>query len=160
MIAQAQVIFTLRPWLGPYLTETLSPLMGDICGRLNAFSLKQDIGRLADDLDRLLFNAVRVATQGSLLVLLDDETWVRVRLEDFTTMADELMLLAFMDFPVDETHFRALREYSMQRASLSALRALYTRFDSLQTGQELRAIAGVIRSCYPAFRWREWMTAR
>ena len=88
MIAQAQVIFTLRPCLGPYLTETLAPQMAEICGRLNAYSLKQEIGRLADDLDRLLFNAVRVATRGSLLVLLDDESWVRVRLEDFTTMAD------------------------------------------------------------------------
>lgn len=160
MIAQAQVIFTLRPWLGPYLTETLSPLMGDICGRLNAFSLKQEISRLADDLDRLLFNAVRVATRGTLLVLLEDDTWVRVRLEDFTVMADDLMLLVFLDFPVDETHFQALRDYSMHRASLSALRALYTRFDSLQTGQELRAIGGVIRSCYPAFRWRDWLTQR
>ena len=160
MIAQSQVIITLRPWLGPYLTETLSPLMADLAGRLNGFSVKRDIGQLADELDRLLFNAVRVATRGSLLILLEDGTWVRVRLEDFSTMADELMLLVFMDFPVDETHFLALREYSMHRASLSALRALYTRFDSMQTGQELRTIAAVVRSCYPAFRWREWLTAR
>ena len=160
MIAQSQVIITLRPWLGPYLTETLSPLTADLAVRLNGFSVKRDIGQMTDELDRLLFNAVRVATQGSLLILLEDGTWVRVRLEDFSIMADELMLLVFMDFPVDETHFLALREYSMQRASLSALRALYTRFDSLQTGQELRAIAAVIRSCYPAFRWRDWLAAR
>ena len=160
MIAQSQVIITLRPWLGPYLTEPLSPLTAELAVRLNGFSVKRDIGQMTDELDRLLFNAVRVATQGSLLILLEDGTWVRVRLEDFSIMADELMLLVFMDFPVDETHFLALREYSMQRASLSALRALYTRFDSLQTGQELRAIAAVIRSCYPAFRWREWLAAR
>ena len=160
MIAQSQVIVTLRPWLGPYLTDALMPMMGDIAGRLNAFSLRRDIGQLSGELDTLLFNAVRLATRGTLLIRLEDDSWVRVRLEDFTTMADELMLLVFEDFLVDESHFTALREYSMRCASLSALRALYTHFDSLQSEQELRTIAAVVRSCYPAFRWREWLSPR
>ena len=48
MIAQSQVIITLRPWLGPYLTETLSPLMADLAVRLNGFSVKRDIGQMTD----------------------------------------------------------------------------------------------------------------
>ncbi len=160
MIAQSQVIITLRPWLGPYLTDMLSQLTADIAVRLNAYSLRRDIGQARDEMDSLLFNTVRVATRGTLLVRLEDESWVRVRLEDFTTMADELMLLVFMEFPVDDTHFQALREYSMHFASLSALRAMYTRFEPMQSDQELRTIAAVIRSCYPAFRWREWLSPR
>ncbi len=157
MIAQSQVIITLRPWLGPYLTETLSPLMADLAVRLNGFSVKRDIGQMTDELDRLLFNAVRVATRGALLILLEDGTWVRVRLEDFAAMADELMLLPFMELPADESHLHELRDYSMHHPSLSALRALYTRFACLQTREELNAIASVAKSCYPAFRWREWL---
>ncbi len=159
MIAQSQIIFKLRPWLGPYLTEMLSPMMADIAVRLNGYSVRRDMGELTDDLDSLLFNAVRLATRGTLLVQLEDDSWVRLRLEDFTTMADELMLLVFLDFPADEYHFQKLRDYSMHRSSLSALRALYTHFSSLQTPLELRTIASVARSCYPAFRWREWLGA-
>lgn len=159
MIAQSQIIATLRPWLGPYLTESLSSLMGDIAVRLNGYSIRRDMGQLTDDLDSLLFNAVRLATRGTLLIQLEDGGWVRLRLEDFSTMADELMLLVFLDFPVDEAHFQKLRDFSMHRASLSALRALYTHFSFMQTSQELRTIASVARSCYPAFRWREWLGA-
>ena len=158
MIAQAQVMEKLRPWLGPYLSEALWPVMGDIAVRLNGYSPRRDLAELMDDLDRLLFNAVRVATNGTLLIQLEDETWVRLRLEDFSAMADELLLLVFLDFPADDYHMRLVRDFSIRRASLSALRALYTHFANWQSSQELRAVASVARSCYPAFRWREWLS--
>ena len=156
MIAQAQVIATLRPWLGVPLTQALDPLLSDVTTRLNGFSIRRE-DRMADTLDSLLFRAAHQATQGKMLAQLEDGTFVRIRLEDFSAMADELMWLIFQEFPVDEPHLLFLREYSMAHASLSALRALYTRFAPLQTAAELVAIASVVKSCYPPFRWREWL---
>ena len=156
MIAQAQVIIVLKPWLGAPLLEALMPLMGDVAARLSGFSIRGG-DNMAQELDSLLFRAARSATGGKLLAQLDDGSFVRIRLEDFAAMADELMLLAFNELPVDSRHLLFLRDYSMRHASLSALRALYTRFSSLQSPQELEAIASVAKACYPAFRWREWL---
>lgn len=149
----------LRPWLGAPLLQALTPLMGVLAGRLNGFSVKHGDG-LAGEIDSLLFRAARDATGGSLLARLDDGTYVRIRLEDFSAMADELMLLPFMELPVDGTHLLYLRDYSMRHPSLSALRVLYTRFSSLQSPGELQAIASVAQSCYPAFRWQGWLNAQ
>ena len=157
MVSQAQVMIALKPWLGGPLLERLSPAVREIAGRLNGFSLGGRQDDLAGEIDSLLFTAVREATGGSMLIALEDGTWVRSRLEDFAAMADELMLLPFMELPADERHLHELRDYSMHHPSLSALRALYTRFACLQTREELNAIASVAKSCYPAFRWREWL---
>ena len=156
MVAQGQVMIVLKPWLGGPLLEALTPLTGRIAVLLSGFSLRGG-DTLADQLDSLLFRAVREATGGRMLARVDDGGFVRICLEDFAAMADELMLLAFQEFPVDSRHLKYLRDYSMRRASLSALRALYTRFSSLQSPQELAAIASVAKSCYPAFRWRGWL---
>ena len=158
MVSQAQVMIVLKPWLGGPLLEALTPTVREIAGRLNGFSFFGNQDDLAGELERVLFSAVRKATGGNMLIALEDGTWVRSRLEDFAAMADELMLLPFLELPVDEAHLQSLRDYSMHHPSLSALRALYTRFASLQTGEELSAIASVAKSCYPAFRWREWLT--
>ena len=157
MITQARVRQILYPWLGGPLLAALEPMTGDIAGRLNGYSIKKGADTLADGLDSLLFRAVRNATEGSMLVQLPDDTFVRVRVEDFAVMADELMLLAFQEFPNDGEHFQFLRDYSLRHASLSALRVLYTRFGSFQSAQELAAIASVAKSCYRPFRWRSWL---
>ena len=157
MISQGQVVNLLGPWLGPPLLEALQPMMGDIAGRLNGFSIRRCGDTLADSLDSLLFSAVREATDGSMLARLEDGSFVRIRVEDFSEMADELMYLIFQEFPLDGEHLRFLRDYSMGRASLSALRALYVRFGAWHTPGELAAIASVVKSCYPPFRWRGWL---
>lgn len=157
MIAQAQVMITLRPWLGMPLLDALTPLTEDLTIRLNGFSIRREEEDLSREMDSMLFNAVRQVTNASMLARLEDGTYVRIRLEDFAAMADELMLLAFNDFPVDAAHLAFLQDYSMRHPSLSALRALYERFAPLQSARELAAIASVARSCYPAFRWRCWL---
>ena len=157
MIAVAQVTIALRPWLGIRLSRALEPLIDEIACLLNAYDPRRPPGELSDRLDSLLFRAVREATRGTMLAQLEDESWVRIRVEDFSTMADDLMLLVFMDLPVDGRHLLFLREYSLRRDSLAALRALYTRFAPLQTAQELAAIASVARACHPAFRLQGWL---
>ena len=158
MIAQAQVIVTLRPWLDARLVRALEDPMREITGMLNAYSTRRPPEELEQAVDSLLFRAIHQATRGDMLVQLPDQSWVRIRMEDVSAMADELMLLVFLELPADGRHLLFLRDYSMRRASLSALRALYTRFAPLQTEKELDAIASVVTSCYPAFRWRGWLT--
>ena len=157
MIAQAQVMIVLRPWLGGSLMAALPALPGEIAARLSGFSMERDAERMAKEMDSLLFRAVRYATGGSMLAQMDDGGYVRIRLEDFADMADELMLLVFDEFPTDSRHFLFLRDYSMRHPSLSALRALYTRFGSFQSAQELAAIAAVAKDCYRPFRWQSWL---
>lgn len=157
MISQAQVRQILTPWLGSPLLNALDPLTADITGRLNGYSIRRGTDNLVDELDSLLFRGVRGATEGNMLAQLPDGTFVRVQVEDFAVMADELMFLCFREFPNDGEHLQFLRDYSLRHASLSALRALYTRFGAQQSPKELSAIVSVVKSCYPPFRWREWL---
>ncbi|MBQ4074360.1 MAG: hypothetical protein IJD39_04070 [Clostridia bacterium] len=158
MIATAQVMAALQPWLGARLSHWMAPLMEEMALKMNAYSTRNDPKALRDELDSMLFQALRHFTRGTMLAEISDGSWVRIQIEDIAMMADELMLLIFDQFSVDSHHLLLLRDYSMGCASLSALRVLYTRFAPLQSEQELQAIAGVIRACHPAFRWRQWLT--
>lgn len=157
MISVGQVMITLQPWLGARLLRALEPCMDEIAHMLNAYSSRQAPDSLQDELDSLLFYAVHEATKGRMLMQLADESWIRIRVEDFATMADELMELVFARFPADSYHLLLLREYSLRRESLSALKTLYTRFASLQSSRELETIASVARNCHPAFRLHGWL---
>lgn len=157
MVALARVEMILQPWLGARLTDALFPTMEEIAALLAGHASLTPPDALAARLDSMLFLAVRDATGGTFLIQLSDGGWVRIRVEDFAVMADELLLPLFEGYPVDERHLQLLREYSMRQSSLSALRALYTRFAPLQSPAELKAIADVARSCHPAFRLRGWL---
>lgn len=157
MITAAQVDILLQPWLGPQLCEKLFPLVEEIAGRLRGYAGGTPPDALAQWLDSALFQAVRAETNGKMLIPLPDGGLVRVRVDDFAVMADELMYLPFSTFPADQRHFLLLQEYSMRASSLSALRVLYTKFAALQSPEELETIAAVAKSCYPAFRLRGWL---
>lgn len=159
MIAEAQVIVRLTPWLGGALCRLAEEEIGRIAHWLGAWSTRQDLAELSGKIDSLLFNTVHRITRGQMQVCLDDGSWVRVRLEDFSAMADDVMDLLISGFPVDPAHLLILREYSLQHASLSALKALALRFTPLETQQEVDAICAFIRKCYPPFRWRDWLPA-
>lgn len=156
MISIAQVTLAMQPWLGMALLNA-APLAERLAQKLNAHRLTDDPDTLFRALDNLLFGTVRQVTGADMRVLLDDGTWVRVRTEDISTMADELLYLHFMTYPVNNVHLLRLNNYAMTHQSLSALRVLYTRFAPLQTDAELSAIARIARG-YPAFRLG-WLNA-
>lgn len=157
MIAVAQIEIILQPWLGPRLCEALFPLFEEIAALLNSYAGSTPPESLAAQIDSMLFQAVRMKTGKKMLMELPDGGFVRIQVEDFSVMADELLFPVFASFPVDQQHFSLLKEYSLRASSLSALRVLYTRFSRLQTREELDAIALVARKCYPAFRLRGWL---
>lgn len=157
MVAKATVIVALTPWLGQRLIRMLDESVERITHWLNAWSEKQELDELRRKINSLLFLSVRQATEGRLVIPLDDGSCVRVRLEDFEIMADDVMYTLFAQFPPDAAHLLTVREFSMRQESLAALRALYTRFGELQSRQELDTIASFIRKSYPAYRWRSWL---
>ncbi len=158
MIALSEVIAVLTPWLGTELLNALPALCPDIQGRLSGFVMGQtDLKALAQGLDSLLYLSVRDATEGRMLIHLPDDSYVRIRVSDFPVMADDLMYLLFSHFPLDARHLMLLRDYSIRMESLSAIRALYTRFSEYETPQELQALKRVAQTCHPAFRWRQWL---
>ena len=158
MVTLARVAEALRPWLG---TDFITAVP-DICVRaerkLSSFSEEQDdLRALSQGLDSMLYLSVRDATQGRMIVRIEDGTCVRVRVSDFPVMADDLMYLLFERFSLDARHLMLLRDYSVRYESLSAIRALYTRFANYETPQELQALARIARSCHAPFRWRAWL---
>ena len=157
MIALSQVTELMVPWLGTDLTAAMMPAAEDAARCLNAYTIRREISDLFRELDSLMFRAVHYYTQGAMLVSLPDGGRVRMRLDDIATLADELLFLALADLPVDKKHLQAVQQYSLEKDSLAALKALYLHFPALQTQQEIEAIAGLIRRCYPAFRWRLWL---
>lgn len=157
MIAYAQLLGTLQPWLGNELMLKMDGALRDIHVHLCGYSTRHDPQESLEWIDRKLFMAIREHTQGWFLMQLPDNTWVRIRLDDIAAMADEVMFLLFDTFPADLWHKEFLQGYSMRQASLSALRVLYTKMAHLQTEEELAAIRRVIRDCYPPFRWQLWL---
>ena len=96
-------------------------------------------------------------TFGKMVLRMDTQKLIRLRMDDFTTMSDELMYLLFHNFPKDRAHFLAVQEYSVKQSSLSALRALYMDFSGFQSEKELATLRRVITSCYDKYRWRFWL---
>lgn len=159
MIAKGQVMIALQPWIGPRLSGWLDPLLDRITHKLNLFvPRRDDASGLSMELEEMLYQAVMQLTRCTLLAELPDGTWVKMQREDFSMMADDLMGLIFEQFPVDGQHLLLLRQHSLQCASLSALRVLYTRFASLHTEEELASIAHVTRACHAPSRWRGWLS--
>lgn len=157
MAALTEVTALLQPWLGAQLTAAVMPAAEEITRQLNAYTIRQDPDALYQSLDSQLFRAIHSATQGSMLVEAPDGGRVRMRLEDVSTLADEILYLALSELPLDQKHLQAVEQYALRRDSLAALKALYLHFAPLQTQAELKAIASLIRNCYPAFRWQMWL---
>lgn len=159
MISVAQVTIAMRPWLGMALLSAV-PLAERLAFLLNAFRVQDDPDELYRALDGELFACIRRVAGAEMRVLLDDDTWVRVRADDICEMADEMMYLYFMTYPADGARLTKLNAYAMTHRSLSALRVLYTRFAEFHTSEELKAIERVMRGSYPAFRLNGWLSTR
>lgn len=154
-----QTAAILRPWLGSDFVAENAQLMERLAFRLTHFTPgRNTLPQAAQEIDTALFMAVRDGTGGRMILRLDDGRHMRVKVDDFTVMADELMYLLMQGMKRDEQSFLAVRDYSVRQGSLSALRALYLDYQAFQTDEEWRTVARVIKTCHPPFRWRGWLT--
>lgn len=158
MISVEQMADILRPWLSRAFVAGHTDLMERITIRLNTFSpLRDDVPDTAQWVDNLLFMAVREYTRGKMVLVTDAGQPVRVRVEDFATMADDALYLLFASLPKDSRSLALIREYSVKHGSLSALKALYLDFNALETQEEWSTVRRVITSCHAVYRWRAWI---
>ena len=159
-MAPEQTASVLRPWLGGDFVAAHAPLMERVGLRLSQFLPQRDsLEKTAQDLDSLLFMAVRDATSGHMLLRMDNNQYIRVKVADFTLMADELLYLLMENLKVDGQNFLMIRDYSLRSGSLSALKALYLRYEAYQSPEEFKTIQRVIKTCHAHFRWRGWLQA-
>ena len=148
----------LRPWLGSAFVAAHADLMARLAFKLSQFHPgRNSLHTLAQELDSTLFMAVREATGGRMILGMDDGRYMRVRVDDFAVMADELLYLTLERLPRNQECFVLIRDYSMRHGSLAALKALYLHFQALQGEEEYRTVIRVIQTCHPPFRWRQWL---
>lgn len=158
MISPEAVMQTLQPWLGAdYLAEKAG-LCSRLAALLHGFWPERDtLPHLAQQLDNLLFMAVREDTGGRMALLMDSGQLIRLRMNDFALMADELLYLLFATLPRSPFHLATIREYAMRSGSLSALRAQYLLYPHMQTPEETKTLYRVITTCHEPWRYRHWI---
>ena len=157
MVTVSQIANILLPWTGSGLLEKLHPECVQIVKWLNSPRDTEYLSALTERITLLLFSRIRQLTNGTFIVQPDGGYPVRMQTEDFSVIADDMLLPLFMDYPADEQHLLHLKTYAMSCASLSALRALYTRFAPLQDAEELSVIAQIARGSYPPYRLFGWL---
>lgn len=157
MVRADEIGVLLRPWLGQALLLR-SDVSERIAELLNSFMPEADnLESLEKSLDTLLFRTVHSMTQGDMRILLDDGRIVRVRMDDFAMMADDLLYLKMREISRLPRGYERIRSYAMSHSSLAALRALLVDLASMQSEEELAAVAQTVRACHPRFRWQYWL---
>lgn len=160
MTALEQTAATLRPWLGSAFVAGHAELMQRISIRLTHFVPGRDsLQGLATAMDSLLFMAVRDQTGGRMVLQLDDGKLMRVKLNDFAMMADELLYILLAALPRTAASYATLNEHAIRQGSLAALKALHLHYEAFQSEDERKLNQRIIRTCHPPFRWRGWLDA-
>lgn len=161
MIAFAQTSDALRPWLGGDFLSRNAEVAERVTHKLNAFTINRDeVPQVAQWVNDLLFLSVRDFTRGKMVLQMDDDLFVRVRVSDFALMVDDVLYLLFHNMPREMPYFVLVRDYSVRQGSLSALRALYLDYHMFQTPEEWDTVRRVITSCHEPFRFRAWINSQ
>lgn len=156
-VMQQEVEQVLRPLLGAMLMDSC-PLAGDVTGFLRAYApYRQGLEEYRDELEALLEKLLSRYTHGSMLVVADNYQPVQLGKEQLRRLTDEVMGILFDKLTPFSANFLKLNDYSLRVQSLSALRVLVTRYASYYTEEQLRFIAGMIRSIYPPERYQSWL---
>lgn len=158
MTAAERTAALLRPWLGSDFVAREAELVDRLAFKLMQFlPYRQSLQALAQEVDSQLFMAVRNQTNGRMVLQMDGGQHIRVRVDDFAVMADELLYLSMEQLPASQDSFLLVQEYSMRHGSLSALKALYLLYPAFQTEEEYATVLRIIKTCHPPFRWRQWL---
>lgn len=157
MSDEERVKALLRPWLGQALLNCCDVAQRTADVLFSFDDTKDDLAQLSETLDEMLFRTVHDLTRGQMRVQLDDGRRMRVYVDDFAVMADELMYLQLQRWVRSAFNCQRLRYFAMTHDSLSALRALYVDFAAFQTPDERAFIARTVREGHAPFRWRSWL---
>lgn len=147
----------LRPWLGSILLSS-STLAGDIgCVLMEYAPYRHTLQQLRDCVGHDLLTGINRITGGSMCVVQDNYRTKRLTLRDMQWMTDDLMGLVFDALTPFSANFNKLNDYALHEESLSALRVLYQKYQTFFTAEQYDFLAKMIRSIYPAERYRMWL---
>lgn len=118
----------LRAAYGSALLESCPELIYTVNAQLVRFMRTSDsLVTLWRKIDSLLFNAVYVATNRSMIIMMDDGARFRVTGDCLRDMADRLLALAYGSMSVSPALQDALFDLSRE-GSFAAMRELIARF--------------------------------
>lgn len=157
VIRTRDVARALHPWVGSYLLESTS-LAEDVAQVLRSYApYREDLFALSKRLDSFLFMLLRRLTMGSMQVYLDSGEAARIRTADLPLLTDDMLGVLMDSLSPYSVNYELLKEYALRQHSLSALRVLYSRYQSFQTREELAAVAYTVRTCHPKERYASWL---
>ena len=120
------VASALWPVIGPPAGD--ETLCRNAAACLDAYRAGDDLDRLADALQRVLFNELYRLLGYRMSYRLPDGSVRRILAEDLPAAADAAMGALLDTLPVCEGSFALLRERAMRNGSLSAMRILLRRY--------------------------------
>ena len=156
-IRAARVREVLLPWLG---TEALGQtgLAERAAEALRRFSPHQDsLEALAQQLADMLFSELYACLGPRMTLRLDDGRQARILVADIPDLADSVLGVLFDSLPDNENTLAMIRDYALHATSLSAMRALLTRFSAAQSPEEQAILRRIIRDNYPPERYQGWL---
>lgn len=123
-----QIEGLLRPVLGGALLARCPDLVYSVNGLLVRFGRTQEtLSQLLSRLDSLLFNAVYLGTDRSMVVQLQDGSRARVTSDAIHDLADRLLALAYAGKRPDAVLQDALFDFARE-GSYAAMRELLARY--------------------------------
>ena len=159
MIESWHVREALRTRLGSLLVD--EPGFADpLAGLLRSYaSYKDTFAGMAARIEDKLFNMLYDRLGPAMSVHMNDGSMRRVRTAELKDAADDVMGVLFGQLRVYSVNFEALRSYTMESGSFSAMRTLYTRYGDFLSDDEKKVLARVIREARPRSEWEDWLSA-
>lgn len=156
-IKEARVRTVLLPQLG---TQTIdqTALAEQTTQILRDFAFRhQSLEELTKQLTDTIFSALYTHLGPRMTLTLDSGRQIRVHMAEIPDLADSLLGVLFDSFPDSEATLSLLRDYALRATSLSAMRALLTRFSAVQSPEEQAILRRIIRDNYPPERYEDWL---
>lgn len=156
-IREARVREALLPYLGSRALDQTA-LAQRATETLRHFSpCEQTLQELAQQLADMLFGDLYACLGPRMTLTLDDGRQVRILVADIPDLADSVLSALFDSLPDDDVTLDLVRDYALRATSLSAMRALLTRFAASQSPEEQVILRRIIRDNYPPERYQDWL---
>ena len=118
---------------------------------------QQPLEELTRQLNDALFGVLYACLGPRMTLAFSDGRQVRIRMADIPDLSDCVLGVLIASLPNSQATLDLLRDYAMRQTSLSALRALLTRFGRYQSPEEQALLRRVIRDNYPPERYADWL---
>ena len=157
-VRTAQVREVLAPFLGVD-TPACAAAAEQAAEVLRRFTpYQQPLEELTRQLNDALFGALYACLGPRMTLSFSDGRQVRIRMADIPDLSDSVLGLLIESLPPSQSTLDLLRDYAMRETSLSALRALLTRFGRYHSPDDQAIMRRIIRDNYPPERYADWLT--